>query len=159
MSTSQPSLSFYRHHPAVWPASWHLRLHPVRSLRNAACDRCTRVDWLRSLNIVAPGWWLEKLSAFKSQKNSAASPTELHPQPILPLKWMLGFQTIYWRYKCCRALEVRGRLSNNQQGETQQIARLSRLAIATTSQRNLKNTQTKEFTCRGRANKCSFVCC
>lgn len=84
MSTSQPSPSFL-HHPAVWPAGWHFYLHPVRSLRNAACDRCTCVCWPRSLNIVALGWLLEKLSAFKPQKSSAVSPTEHHPQPILPL--------------------------------------------------------------------------
>lgn len=94
-----------------------------------------------------------------TEKNSAASPTEHHPQPILPLKCMLGFETIYWWYKSSRALEVRGRLSNNQQGKKQQIARLSRLAIATTSKRNLKKTQTKEFTSRNRANESSSACC
>lgn len=146
-------------HPAVWPAGWHLCLHPVRSLRNAAGDRCTCVYWPRSLNIVALGWLLEKLSAFKSQENTAASPTENHPQPLLPLKWTLGFRTIYWRYKCCSASEVRRRLSNNQQGEKQQIAGLRKLAIATTSKRNLSKTQTKEFTCRNQANEGSPACC
>lgn len=51
---------------------------------------------------------------------------------------------------------VRACLSNNQQGERQQIARLSRLAIATTSERKLKKTQTKEFPCRNRANERSW---
>lgn len=94
MSTSQLYLSFASppRHPADWPASWHLCLHPVRSLGNAACDRCTCVYWPRSLNIVALGWLLEKLSAFKSQKNSAVSPNEHRPPPVLARKCLFGLK-------------------------------------------------------------------
>lgn len=58
------------------------------------------------------------------------------------------------------AAELRRRgdvLATTSKAKKQQIARLSRLAIATTGRRNLKNTETKEFIERNRANEGNSV--